>query len=150
MTAQHEPFRTLKVVVDEPMCIPMRIHSGDAGYDVKSRDTVTLQPGERTLIRTGVHIALPEGYTADVCPRSGLALKHGLTIVNAPGIVDSGYRGEIGVVLLNTDTTQTYTVHAGEKIAQLVIRPYVTPELQYVESLDDTDRGSQGFGSTGL
>ena len=109
-----------------------------------------LAPGERALVPTGIAIALPEGYVGLVHPRSGLATKHGITIVNAPGTVDSGYRGELMVTLLNTDRAKSFQIKRGDRIAQLVIQRYEHANFVVVENLDETERGSQGFGSSGL
>lgn len=128
---------------------PVYAHPGDAGADLVATESVVLEPGERALIGTGVRIALPEGYAAFVVPRSGLAAKHGITVVNAPGTVDAGYRGEIKVALLNTDAREAFTVAVGDRIAQLIIMPVVRAEFLPVDSLDDSIRGEGGFGSTG-
>src|SRR6185436_3609132 len=114
-----------------------------------STDDVVLEPGQRATVGTGVAIALPDGHVAFVVPRSGLAAKHGITIVNSPGTVDAGYRGEIRVTLLNTDATEPYTVTAGDRIAQLVILPVSRARFVAVERLPGSDRGEGGFGSTG-
>lgn len=122
---------------------------GDAGADITTTETFTLEPGEYKAIGTGVAIALPDGYAAFVHPRSGLAAKHGISIVNSPGTVDSGYRGEVKVILINhSDTGITFP--AGERIAQLVVQRYEHVEWAEVESLDETERGTNGFGSTGM
>jgi dUTP pyrophosphatase len=128
---------------------PQYAHAGDAGADLLSAEDVEIAPGERVLIGTGVSIALPDGYVAFVVPRSGLAAKHGITIVNTPGTVDAGYRGEIRVILLNTDSSMPYTVQAGDRIAQLVIMPVARARFIPVERLPGTERGEGGFGSTG-
>ncbi len=128
---------------------PGYAHPGDAGADLVAGESVHLGPGERALVGTGVRIALPEGYAAFVMPRSGLAVKHGVTVVNAPGTVDAGYRGEIKVCLLNTDRTEAYDVAVGDRIAQLVIMPVVQARFQPVAELPGSIRGEGGFGSTG-
>lgn len=128
---------------------PAYAHPGDAGADLRSRIDFELPPGERALIPTGVAIALPRGYAAFVHPRSGLAARHGLTVVNAPGTVDAGYRGEIAVTLLNTDAAQTLSFRRGDRIAQLVIQKVEYARFIAVEELPDSVRGSGGFGSTG-
>ena len=128
---------------------PHYAHPGDAGADLVSTDDVVLEPGQRVTVGTGVAIALPDGYVAFVVPRSGLAAKHGITIVNSPGTVDAGYRGEIRVTLLNTDRSEPYTVNAGDRIAQLVILPVARARFVAVERLPGSDRGEGGFGSTG-
>jgi dUTP pyrophosphatase len=128
---------------------PNYAHAGDAGADLVSTDDITLAPGERATVGTGVSIALPDGYVALVVPRSGLAAKHGITIVNTPGTVDAGYRGEIRVILLNTDATEPYTIAAGDRIAQLLVMPVTRARFIPVERLPGTERGAGGFGSTG-
>ncbi len=128
---------------------PAYAHAGDAGADLVSADDVTLAPGERTIVGTGVSIALPDGYVALVVPRSGLAAKHGITIVNTPGTIDAGYRGEIRVILLNTDAAEPYTIAAGDRIAQLLVLPVTRARFIPVERLPGTERGKGGFGSTG-
>ncbi len=129
--------------------VPAFAHPGDAGADLIAAEGVRLEPGQRALVGTGVRIALPEGYAAFVMPRSGLAAKHGVTVVNAPGTVDAGYRGEIKVALLNTDRTEAYEVSAGDRIAQLVV--LATPPVRFlpVDELPASVRGEGGFGSTG-
>ena len=129
--------------------IPAYAHPGDAGADLIAAEAVRLAPGERALVATGVRIALPEGYAAFVVPRSGLAARHGITIVNSPGTVDAGYRGEIKVSLLNTDARDPYDVAVGDRIAQLVVMPVTTVRFLPVEELPDSVRGEGGFGSTG-
>ncbi|MGA0566036.1 dUTP diphosphatase [Rathayibacter sp. KR2-224] len=128
---------------------PRYAHHDDAGADLCSTDAVTLEPGERATVGTGVAIALPEGYAAFVVPRSGLAAKHGITVVNAPGTVDAGYRGEIRVTLLNTDARAAYTIASGDRIAQLVVLPVVRARFVQTEALPESVRGANGFGSTG-
>ena len=128
---------------------PAYAHAGDAGADLVSTENVTLAPGERATVGTGVSIALPDGYVALVVPRSGLAAKHGITIVNTPGTVDAGYRGEIRVILLNTDATESYAIAAGDRIAQLLVLPVTRARFVSVERLPGTERGDGGFGSTG-
>lgn len=128
---------------------PQYAHPGDAGADLLSTRALVLAPGERALVGTGVSIALPDGYVAFVVPRSGLATRHGITIVNSPGTVDAGYRGEIRVTLLNTDVSEPYTVQEGDRIAQLVILPVARARFIPVERLPGTERGEGGFGSTG-
>ena len=128
--------------------LPGGSYEGDAGLDLAACERVTLAPGERALVGTGVAVAIPAGFAGFVQPRSGLATKHGITIVNTPGLVDSGYRGELRVILLNTDPTETFTVEPGMRIAQLVIletRPVAVVE---VDGLPLSDRGERGFGSS--
>jgi dUTP pyrophosphatase len=129
--------------------LPVRQHPGDAGLDLCCVEPVRLGPGERASVPTGLAIALPEGFAGVVTPRSGLALRHGLTLVNTPGIVDAGYRGELRVLLLNTDRSATFQAAAGERIAQLLVVPVALPEVLEVQALDETVRGDGGFGSTG-
>jgi len=129
---------------------PQVAHPGDAGADLQSTETLTLQPGERATVGTGISIALPEGYLAFIVPRSGLAAKHGITIVNSPGTVDAGYRGEIKVTLLNTDTTSAFEIAAGDRIAQMIVMPFASPNFIAVEELPASVRGTGGFGSSGI
>lgn len=129
--------------------LPVYAHPGDAGADLVSADDVVLGPGERATVGTGLRIALPNGYVAFVVPRSGLAMKHGITIVNAPGTVDAGYRGELRVTLLNTDAAEPYAIAAGDRIAQLIVMPVPRVRFVEVERLPGSDRGEGGFGSTG-
>lgn len=129
--------------------VPAYAHPGDAGADLVAVETVVLGPGERALVGTGSAVALPDGYVGLVVPRSGLAAKHGITIVNTPGILDAGYRGEIRVILLNTDHSTPYTVTAGDRIAQLVIMPVTRARFIPVDRLPGSHRGEGGFGSTG-
>ncbi len=128
--------------------LPERAYVGDAGLDLAACEPVSLGPGERAVVPTGLAVAIPEGYAGFVQPRSGLAARHGLTIVNAPGLIDSGYRGEIQVVLLNTDREQTFNAEPGERIAQLVVLPVPEVSLREVEELPPSDRGVRGFGSS--
>lgn len=128
---------------------PQYAHPGDAGADLTSTDAVTLAPGERAVVGTGVAIALPDGYVAFVVPRSGLAAKHGITIVNSPGTVDAGYRGEIRVTLLNTDRSASYAIQPGDRIAQLIVMPVSRARFVGVQRLPGSERGEGGFGSTG-
>ena len=129
--------------------VPVYAHPGDAGADLTSAEAVRLEPGQRALVGTGVRIALPDGYAAFVHPRSGLAMRHGLTIVNAPGTVDAGYRGEIAVTLLNTDVEHALELHRGDRIAQLVIQRVERARFVAVEHLPGSHRGDGGFGSSG-
>jgi dUTP pyrophosphatase len=128
--------------------IPVRAYSGDAGLDLSSCARVELAPGERALVQTGLAVAIPEGYAGYVQPRSGLAAKHGITIVNTPGLVDSGYRGELLINLLNTDPNETFVVEPGMRIAQLVILQLPDIELIEVDELPASERGVRGFGSS--
>jgi dUTP pyrophosphatase len=129
--------------------VPEYAHPGDAGADLHAAEAVTLAPGQRIAVGTGVSIALPDGYVAFVVPRSGLALRHGITIVNSPGTVDAGYRGEIRVILLNTDKSESYSVEIGDRIAQIVVQPVVRARFVQVERLPGSHRADGGFGSTG-
>ncbi len=137
-------------LLDPELPAPAYAKPGDAGADLRSRIDFELEPGERALVPTGVAIALPEGYVGLVHPRSGLATKNGITIVNAPGTVDSGYRGELMVTLLNTDKTKSFHVQRGDRIAQLIIQKYEHATFTIVDELDQTERGSSGFGSSGI
>lgn len=137
-------------LLDPELLAPAYAKPGDAGADLRSRIDFELEPGERALVPTGVAIALPEGYVGLVHPRSGLATKNGITIVNAPGTVDSGYRGELMVTLLNTDKTKSFHVQRGDRIAQLVIQKYEHATFTVVDELEQTERGSSGFGSSGI
>lgn len=129
--------------------VPFYANPGDAGADLVATEAVRLEPGQRALVGTGVRIALPEGHAAFVVPRSGLAARHGITVVNAPGTVDAGYRGEIKVSLLNTDSEHAYDVAVGDRIAQLIVMPVVQVRFEPVAELPDSVRGEGGFGSTG-
>ncbi|GAB2972002.1 dUTP diphosphatase [Frigoribacterium salinisoli] len=129
--------------------VPTYAHPGDAGADLVSTEALVLRAGERALVGTGVSIALPEGHAAFVVPRSGLAAKHGITVVNSPGTVDAGYRGEIKVTLLNTDRAADHEIAVGDAIAQLVVVPVVRARFVPVDALPESARGTGGFGSTG-
>jgi dUTP pyrophosphatase len=128
--------------------VPHRAYAGDAGLDLAACETAELGPGERATVGTGLAVAIPEGHGGFVQPRSGLAAKHGLTIVNAPGLIDSGYRGEVRVVLLNTDPRESFTVVPGMRIAQLVVLELPELELVEVDELPAGERGARGFGSS--
>jgi dUTP pyrophosphatase len=128
--------------------VPRRAYSGDAGLDLSSCERVELGPGERALVPTGLAVAIPEGYAGFVQPRSGLATKHGISIVNSPGLVDSGYRGELLVNLVNTDKRAPFVVEPGMRIAQLVVLPIPELELVEVDELPESERGVRGFGSS--
>lgn len=141
----------LKVqIMREGIPVPSYAHPGDAGLDLYAAVEVTLKPFERALVPTGIKVAIPEGYAGFVQPKSGLALKHGLSIVNTPGLIDAGYRGEVGVILINLDPNETVTIRRGQKIAQLVIQQVATLPVAIVDELDETHRGEGGFGSTGV
>ena len=130
--------------------VPSYSHPGDAGADLSSAEALTLAPGQRATVGTGVSIALPDGYVAFVVPRSGLAAKHGITIVNSPGTVDAGYRGELKVTLLNTDPSEPFEIAVGDRIAQVIVMPVTQARFIPVEKLPVSERGESGFGSTGL
>ena len=136
--------------LDPDLPLPAYAHAGDAGIDLIARCEVTLEPGGgRALVPTGVAVAIPPGYAGFVQPRSGLALKHGVTCLNTPGLVDSGYRGELKVLLVNTDPALPFTVERGQRIAQLVVQAVEHVRLVEAEDLESSDRGEAGFGSTG-
>jgi dUTP pyrophosphatase len=136
--------------LDPGLELPAYAHPGDAGMDLYAAQDVSLAPGERGLVPTGIAVAIDEGYAGFVQPRSGLALKQGLGLVNAPGLIDSQYRGEIKVVAINLDPTTPIAIRRGDKIAQFVVQPVVRAELVEVDELDATQRGEGGFGSTGV
>ncbi|MBW2966494.1 dUTP diphosphatase [Candidatus Woesearchaeota archaeon] len=133
---------------DKEVTLPNYAHPGDAGLDLFSAESCVLKPGERKIVATGVRIALPVGYEAQVRPKSGLAAKHGISVVNTPGTIDAGYRGLVGVILINHGT-EDFAIEKNMKIAQMVINKVENAEIEEVESLDDTSRGEGGFGSTG-
>lgn len=136
--------------LDPSVELPTYAYEGDAGLDLRSNESVDLAPFERRLISTGIAIALPDGYAGFVQPRSGLAIKQGFTIVNTPGLIDAHYRGELKIIAINLDATQTIHIERGERIAQLVIQEVPTVNLIETEELDSTDRGCSGFGSSGV
>lgn len=136
--------------LDPDLPLPAYEHPGDAGLDLRARIPVELAPGARALVPTGIAIALPAGYVALVNPRSGLAIKHGVSLVNAPGTIDAGYRGEISVILINTDGNSAVRLERGDRIAQLLVMPVATVNLVEVSSLPGSHRGEGGFGSTGV
>lgn len=140
----------IRIINRSPHPLPAYETPLSAGMDLRAylKDPVTLQPGERKLIPTGLHIALPEGYEAQIRPRSGLAYKHGITLLNSPGTIDADYRGEIKVILANL-SDKPFTVHDGDRIAQMVIARYEQAHWQLTDQLDETERGAGGFGSTG-
>jgi dUTP pyrophosphatase len=145
MVAPELPVRRL----DPGLPLPAYAHPGDAGADLCAAEEVVLPPGGRATVGTGMAVAVPDGYAAFVHPRSGLASRHGITLVNAPGTVDAGYRGEVKVVLLNTDRAEPFTVRRGDRIAQLVVQPVTRVRFLDVAELPGTPRGEGGFGSTG-
>lgn len=130
--------------------LPVYAHPGDAGADLHAAESLVLAPGQRATVGTGVAIALPDGYVAFVVPRSGLAMRHGLTIVNSPGTVDAGYRGELRVTLLNTDAEHPFEIAVGDRIAQLIVMPVSRAVFVPVQTLPGSHRGESGFGSTGI
>jgi dUTP pyrophosphatase len=136
--------------LDPDLPLPATAHEGDAGCDLRAREGVVLSPrGGRAAVPTGVAVAIPPGYAGLVLPRSGLALRHGVTCLNAPGLIDSGYRDEVRVILVNHDPEEPFEVHRGDRVAQLVIQPVEAIEWVVVERLEDSARGLGGFGSTG-
>jgi len=135
--------------IDSNARMPEMAHPGDSGFDLFASETVSLKPGERKLVPTGIKVSLPAGFEAQVRPKSGLALKHGISVLNTPGTIDSGYRGEIKVILVNLGE-QEYKVEKGKKIAQIVFARVECPEIVEVSELDETKRNEGGFGSTGL
>jgi dUTP pyrophosphatase len=145
MDVPELPVRRL----DPSLPLPAYAHPGDAGADLRAATEVVLPPGGRATVGTGIAIAVPDGYAAFVHPRSGLASRHGITLVNAPGTVDAGYRGEVKVVLLNTDPDEPFTVRRGDRIAQLVVQPVTRARFLDAAELPATPRGEGGFGSTG-
>lgn len=129
--------------------LPTRAHDGDAGLDLYAAEPARLEPSERASVGTGIAVAIPAGHAGLVLPRSGLAKRHGVTLPNAPGLIDSGYRGELRVLLLNADRTETFEVAPGDRIAQLLVTPVAAAEPVEVDALDETSRGLAGFGSSG-
>lgn len=146
MTVIHIPI----TVLAENAVVPSYAYPGDAGMDLRATETVMLAPFQRALISTGIAIAIPEGYAGFVQPRSGLAVKRGITVLNTPGLIDSHYRGEIKVCLINMDPKNGFVINEGDRIAQLVIQKVETVEWEVVDSLDVTERGEGGFGSSGI
>ncbi len=136
-------------LLDDGLPAPEYAYDGDAGCDLRSTIDLQLAPGKRRLVPTGIALAIPLGFAGFVQPRSGLAIKHGISVVNAPGLIDAHYRGEIGVILINTDQTETFSIARGDKIAQLVIQAVVTVDFNVVDTLNETTRGDGGFGSSG-
>jgi dUTP pyrophosphatase len=136
-------------LLDDGLPAPRYQHDGDAGLDLPSRIDYTLEPGARARIPTGVAVAIPRGYAGFVMVRSGLAARHGIACVNSPGLIDAGYRGEIAVILLNTDRHEPFVIRRGDRIAQLVLQKVIEATTVTVDELDETTRGAGGFGSTG-
>ncbi|MBN2167775.1 MAG: dUTP diphosphatase [Actinobacteria bacterium] len=130
--------------------VPEYAHTGDAGCDLRSCEDLVLHPGERALVPTGIAVSIPEGYAGFIQPRSGLSAKHGISIVNTPGLIDSHYRGEIKVILVNLDRDKPFEVKKGDKICQFVLQKVEQVQFNQVEELDETVRNSDGFGSTGV
>lgn len=147
---RQAPIHVRFVRLDPDAPMPAIAHAGDAGYDLTSTVDLVLEPGMRALVPTGLAMSIPEGFAGFVQPRSGLAVKHGVGIVNSPGLIDSHYRGEIKVVLVNLDPEKPFSVNRGDKICQLVFQRVEQARFEQVEQLDDTERGEGGFGSTGL
>ena len=135
--------------LDDRALLPTRAHSGDAGLDLYAVEGVVLEPGARTSVGTGIAVEIPDGQAGLVLPRSGLAARHGIALVNAPGLIDAGYRGEIRVLLLNTDRSSAFRLEPGDRIAQLVLVRVETPEVVEAEALASSERGHGGFGSSG-
>jgi len=135
--------------ISENAKIPVMAHEGDSGFDLYASETLILEPGGRKLVATGIKISMPKGFEAQVRPKSGLAIKSGLSVLNTPGTIDSGYRGEVKVILVNL-AKEPFQVETGKKIAQLVFQKVECPELTEVQKLDETNRSEGGFGSTGL
>ena len=136
-------------LLDDGLPLPRYQRHGDAGFDLHSRVDVVLEAGERAVVPTGLAVAIPRGYAGLVLPRSGLAARHGIALVNSPGLIDSGYRGEVAVILFNTDRRESFRVRRGDRIAQMVIQKVEQADLLAVAELDETERGAGGFGSTG-
>ncbi len=135
--------------LDQDLKLPDYANPGDAGMDLRSNVDVELPPGARELVPTGLEMAIPQGYAGYVLPRSGLASRYGITCLNTPGLIDSGYRGEVAVILLNTDSSETFVVRRGDRIAQIVFMPVPVVSFLVVQGLSETERGNGGFGSTG-
>lgn len=147
MSAEPAALRVLRL--DPRATLPTRAYAHDAGLDLYALEPITLGPGARASVRTGVAVEIPEGQAGLVLPRSGLAARHGIALVNAPGLIDAGYRGELCVLLLNTDRKATCSLEAGDRIAQLVLVAVATPAVVEVDDLSDSERGGGGFGSSG-
>jgi len=142
-------MKVLITRLDPDLPLPRFAKSGDAGADLYSRIDISIAPGERALVPTGIAIALPQGFAAFAHPRSGLAIKHGISMVNAPGTIDAGFRGELQIILINHDLKETFSIKRGDRIAQLVFQRVENPEFVEVEELPGSGRGQEGFGSTG-
>ena len=148
MTAPHVPVRIKRL--DPTVELPSYAYAGDAGLDLRAAESVTIRPLERRLVSTGLAVAIPDGYAGFVQPRSGMALRLGLSMANTPGLIDAHYRGELKVVAVNLDPTEPIEISRGDRIAQLVIQQVPVVELVEVDDLDETDRGAGGFGSAGV
>lgn len=135
--------------IDKSVSIPEYAHDGDAGSDLRSSIDIEIKPGERILVPTGIAVQIPKGYAGFVQPRSGLAIKHGISVLNTPGLIDSKYRGEIKIILINMDMSKPFIINKGDRIAQLVIQKISEVDYVEVNELDETRRGDSGFGSTG-
>lgn len=146
---KSERVEVLVQRLDDGLALPERAHPGDAGLDLCSAVDVTIHAGQRAVVGTGIAVAIPEGYAGLVQPRSGLAARHGLAIVNSPGLIDSGYRGEVKVIAINLDPSEPIKVARGDKVAQLVVYPVPDVVIREVAELPDSDRGEGGLGSTG-
>ena len=141
----------IRIINKSPYKLPKYETDSSAGMDIKAfiKDNITLKPLERTIVATGLYLSLPKGYEAQVRPRSGLAIKKGITVLNSPGTIDSDYRGEIGVILINL-STEVFTIKNGDRVAQLIVAKHTSVVWEEVEQLEDSPRGSSGFGSTGI
>lgn len=148
--SHHESLRIPIKQLDKGLPVPSYAYPGDAGVDLTSTVSLTINPMEREVVPCGVALGLPRGYAGLVLPRSGLAAKHGITLVNAPGLIDSDYRGEIKAILMNLDSHEPFRIERGDRIAQLVIMPVPVVNLRSVDELDETVRGTGGFGSSGV
>ena len=142
-------IRLLLKLLDDGLPVPRYQHENDAGFDLTSRVALLLGPGERATIPTGIALAIPPGFAGFVLPRSGLASRHGIGLVNSPGLIDAGYRGEIAVVAINTDKLEPFQINRGDRIAQLVVQRVEAATIVLTDELDETSRGAGGFGSTG-
>jgi dUTP pyrophosphatase len=142
-------IRILLKLLDDGLSAPQYQHENDAGFDLPSRVDLLIEPGERATIPTGIALAIPAGFAGFVLPRSGLASRHGIALVNSPGLIDAGYRGEVAVVVINTDRKAAFQIRRGDRIAQLVIQRVEEATILQVDDLDETSRGAGGFGSTG-
>ena len=141
-------LRVARLIPDASL--PRRANDGDAGLDLHAAEAASIGPGQRTSVRTGIAVEIPEGYAGLVLPRSGLAARHGIALVNAPGLIDSGYRGEVRILLLNTDASNAFEIAPGDRIAQLLITPFASVEPVEAVELSETARGADGFGSSGV